>query len=559
MNKKKRLIRRSLSALVTAGVVAAVVLLNVGLSLFPGDRVLMLDMTAEGFNVISDESRKLLKDVAPEENNITIYFLADKDELQSTEMGYSASHSGDTSNLWGMRYIWELAQSFAREYSYIQVKNLNIRRDTGELDAFRSTAGYTFTKQDVIIDNYTAEKDSSGREITDGDGNPVMHHNFRICKRDSFYVFNDQTYAAYGFNGDLRFTSTVLSLSGANPTVYFVTGHGEEVGDSATLDDSMNADYGRAAALRDQLYKAGFVTKKINLQTQYEQLFADGSARLIVFFGPKSDLIARDPRTGTVGEVDVLRKFLGQEDHHLMAFFDQNAADLPILQEYCWDYWGIRSTNRTVRDSGTNSLSADGKLFSAEYESDPTGVGTNLTKYITNLTSVPPAVFGDACALEMSAAHLQNNGFYEANSTTYVGAVFLTPSSAYASGPDGQTVSDYRSDPKEALMALSYTSRLTSDSREVSNYALICGSLPFADAGYVSSAAYSNADVLFYTMRTMARETVPFEIDYKVIQGQALDGVTTGETVGWTVFLCGLIPVTMLVLGTVVFVKRRHR
>lgn len=559
MNKKKKLIRRSLSALITAGAVAAVILLNVGLSLFLGDRILVLDMTAEGFNVISDESAALLKDVEPEKNNFTIYFLADPDELQSTEMGYSTSTSGDSSNLWGMRYVWELAHSFSEKYSFIQVKTLNIRRDTAELDAFRSTAGTTFTKQDVIIDNYTAEKDSDGREITDRDGNVIMHHNFRICKRDSFYVFDSQTNFAYAFQGDLRFTSTVLSLSGDNPTVYFVTGHGEEVGDLATLDDSMDADYGRATALRDQLYKAGFVTKKINLQSQYQQLFDDESARLIVIFGPKTDLISRDPSSGTVGEVDVLRKFLGMEDHHLMAFFDSNAANLPNLQEYCWDYWGIRSTDHTVRDSGTNSLSPDGKVLCAEYESDPTGVGTNLTKYITKLTSVPPAVFGDACALEMSEAHLQNNGYYEASETTYVGAVFLTPSSAYAAGPDGQTVADYRSDPKASLMSLSYTSRLTNDSREVSNYAMICGSLAFADEDYVSSASYSNADVLFYTMRIMAKETVPFEIDYKKIEGQALEGVTSGDTVGWTVFLCGLIPVSVLIWGTVVFVKRRHR
>lgn len=559
MNKKNRLIHRSLSTLITLAVVLAVVLLNAGLALFLGDNVLTIDMTTEGFNEISDESKALLKDIDPEENHITIYFLADKDELQSPEMGYSTSYTGSSADLWGMRYVWEIAQSFAKEYSYIDVQTLNIRRDTKKLDEFRTTAGTVFTKQDVIIDNYTAEKDSSGNFITDDAGEPIMHHNFRLCKRDSFYVTDSNTSYAYAFNGDLRFTSTILSLAGANPTVYFLTGHGEPVGDGSTLDDSMAADYGQASALRDLLFKAGFVTKKINLQTEYKQLFEDDSARLIILFGPKTDLVSRDLENGRAGEVDILRKFLGNEDHHLMVFFDGSPENLPNLQEYCWDYWGVRATDQTVRDSGTNSLTPDGLVFNADYESDADGVGTNLTKYLTALTSAPPAIFRNSNVLELSEAHLQNNGFYEAMTTTYVGPVFLAPTSAYAVNPAGETVADYRTGGKAPLMALSFSSRYTRDNREVSNFALFSGSLNFADDSYLESASYCNADVLFYSMRLMARETVPFTIDYKVVQGQALESVSPGDVIGWTIFLCGPIPLAALICGTVVFIKRRHR
>ncbi len=559
MNKKNKLIHRSLSTLITLAVVLAVVLLNAGLALFLGDNVLTIDMTTEGFNEISDESKALLRDIDPEENNITIYFLADKDELQSPEMGYSTSYTGSDTDLWGMRYIWELAQSFAKEYSYIDVQTLNLRRDAKKLDEFRTTAGTVFTKQDVIIDNYTAEKDSNGNFITDSNGEPIMHHNFRLCKRDAFYVMDSNSSYAYAFNGDLRFTSTILSLSGANPTVYFVTGHGEPVGDGSTLDASMNADYGEATALRDLLFKAGFVTKKINLQTEYKQLFEDDSARLIIFYGPQTDLISRDLEKGSAGEVDILRKFLGYEDHHLMVFYDGNADKLPNFQEYCWDYWGVRITDQTVRDSGTNSLTPDGLVFNADYETNVDSVGVNLTQYLTSMTSAPPAIFRNANVLELSEAHLQNNGFYEAMITTYVGSVFLAPTSAYAVNPAGETVANYRTGEQAPLMALSYGSRYTSDNREVSNFALFSGSMNFADGAYLESSSYCNADVLFYSMRLMARETVPFTIDYKVIQGQSLESVKSGDVIGWTIFLCGPLPLAMLICGTVVFIKRKHR
>lgn len=556
MKTKNKRIHRSLATLMTVGVVIAAILVNVLLSVFLGDEVLTVDVTKEGFNEISSESKALLSEVDPEENNFTIYFLADKDELQSAEMGYNNATSGSTTNLWGMKYVWELAQTFAKTYDYIKVETLHIQRDADKLEAFRSTAGTTFSKQDVIIDNYTEEVDSEGNPLTDSEGNPVMHHNFRICKRDSFYTTDSSTGYAFAFNGDLRFTSTILSLAGANPTVYFVTGHGESVGDGTTLDDSMMSDYGDAQALRDLLFKAGFVTKKISLLTEYRELFEDDSARLLVLYGPTSDFISED---GQVSEIDILRKFLSYEDHHAMVFFSDEAGKLTNLQEYFWDYWGIRATGNKVVDSGTNSLTSDGMTFLADYETDPYSVGINLTSSLSGLTSSPAPVFRNAQVLEMSDAFLQNNGFYEFMVTTYVGSVFLAPTSAAAVNADGTQVADYETADQGSVMALSFASRYSNDNREVSNYTLFCSGIGFADSDLLESTAYCNSDVLFYAMRLMAKETVPFEIDFKVIEGQALESVGTSDVIAWTVCLCGLVPVTMLVLGTVVYVKRRHR
>lgn len=556
MKTKNKRIHRSLATLMTVGVVIAVILVNVLLSVFLGDKVLTIDMTKEGFNEISDESKALLNEIKPEENNFTIYFLADKDELQSPEMGYNNKTSGSTTNLWGMKYVWELAQSFAQTYDFIKVETLHIQRDADKLEEFRSTAGTTFSKQDVIIDNYTQEEDSNGNPLTDRDGNPVMHHNFRICKRDSFYTTDSNTGYAFAFNGDQQFTSTILSLAGANPTVYFVTGHGENVGDGTTLDDSILADYGDAEALRDLLFKAGFVTKKINLKTEYRELFDDDSARLLVLYGPTSDFSAE---AGQVSEIDILRKFLSNESHHAMVFFDDDAGPLPNLQEYFWDYWGVRVSDNKVVDSGTNSLTPDGRTFLADYETNPYSVGINLTSSLSELTSSPAPVFRNARVLEMSDAFLQNNGFYEFKVTTYVGSVFLTPTSSAAVDSEGNRVFDYETDDQGSVMTLSYSSRYSDDNREISNYTLFCSGTGFADSDLIESAAYCNSDVLFYAMRLMAKEIVPFEIDFKVIEGQGLESVKTSDVVAWTVCLCGLVPVTMLVLGTAVYVKRRHR
>ena len=95
----------------------------------------------------------------------------------------------------------------------MQIKHLSLTKNAAELEAFRSTIGTNLTKQDVIVDNYTSEKDANGKEVLDGDGNPVMHHNFRIIKRDAFFSFDSESYFTYAFRGDLQFTSTIRLIS----------------------------------------------------------------------------------------------------------------------------------------------------------------------------------------------------------------------------------------------------------------------------------------------------------------------------------------------------------
>ena len=555
MKEKRKILSRSLAALVTAVTVVAVLLLNVLLSVFVGDRA-VIDLTSERFNRISDESKGMLKGLDPEENNFTIYFLADKDELQSTELGYSVTGGGSEGSLWGMKYVYELAKVFAENYSFVSVKLLNIKKDADKLEQFRTTVGTKLTKQDVIIDNYTYETDSDGNAIRDENGEPIMHHNFRVCKRDSFFVFDSGTSRVYAFNGDLRFTSTILSLAGKNPTVYFVSGHGEEVGDESTLDASMNSDYGKATALRDLFFRAGFATKKINLETEYETLFKDDSARILVIYGPKTDY--KGAYDGGVDEIAAVRKFLNGIDHNAMVFLDNTENPLSNLEEFVSDYFGINVGKSIVKDNGANSLSPDGYTFISDYETDQYSIGINLTAPFSNLESKPMAVFENARTFTILPAFSQNGGFYDDSTVTTTGAVFRAPKSSVAV-EDGKQVADFGSETPSALMALCLTDRFDEKSNQIEGYMLFCGTSDFAADKYVNSASYCNADILYYTMRLMGRENVPFSIDFKVIKGQALENISKGEATGLTVLLCTLVPAVMVVLGTVVFVKRRHR
>ncbi len=556
MKEKNRLIHRSAAWLITAGVLAAVVLLNLLLTVFCGDKMIV-DLTTEKFNEISEQSKAELDKIDPSENNITIYFLADSDELQSASFGSSVSSTGSYTNLWGMKYIWELAKIYAENYDFLSVQTLNIKKDADKLEEFRSTVGTEFTKLDVIIDNYTYEKDGSGEIIKDESGEPIMHHNFRKYKRDAFFVFESDSSYAYGFNGDEVITSAILSVAGKNPTVYFVSGHGEKIGDDTTLDASAESDYGKAQALRDLFFRAGFVTEKIDLSTEYKTLLSDDSARIIVIYGPDSDYLGA--YDGGVDEIAVLRKFLNGIDHNGMFFLDGTAESLPNLSEYVEDYFGVTLENALVKDGGQNSLSSDGYTFISDYETDEYGVGTNLTDAFGDMESKPSAAFENAHPLKISDAFGQNNGFYDSRVTTMSGAVFLAPTSSAASA-DGKTSDEYTEETQPPLLVFSLLDKINSASRtdETSeSYALICGTTDFASEKYIESAAYCNSDILYYTMRIMGKGTSSLSVDMKKIEGQSLS-VTGNAANAWTVALCTVVPVLSLALGTVVFIKRRR-
>ena len=559
--RQSKFTRRLLHSGLTLLVLAAVLAVNIGFTVLSDSQLLRLDMSGASYNEISNESRTLLDQLDPDENNITIYFLADADELRSTYLDYSNSYYSKmgydaTGNLWGMKYIYDIALEFANEYDFISVKHLPLNKNVQELEVFRSTIGTTLTKQDVIVDNYTAEKDANGKDVLDKDGNPVMHHNFRIVKRDTFFVFDTESSRVFGFQGDLRFTSNILSLSGANPTVYFVTGHGEEVGDYKAGQYSSSGDYGKAQELRDLFFDAGFTTKKIDLSKEAEVLFNDKSARILVIYGPQTDYAGEDAiKNGGVNEIATIRHFLTQEDHHLMAFIDDTKEPLSNLETYLYDYWGVAFEDALIKDSGKNSLSDDGKSFLGAYETDEYSIGVNLTDQLTKLDSYPRAAFVNARPMKLDPSFVQSVGYSEMFATLNAGAVFLAPKGTTLVDAAGKTVSDKEQE-GAILATLTYELLNTDHSDTLATYAFTCGGTGFASNEVISDNAYANRDVLYYTMRLMSRDTVPF--DFKVMDKEGLDTITDSEVISWTIVICSLIPLGSLTLGTVIFIKRRH-
>ena len=108
-----------------------------------------------------------------------------------------------------------------------------------------------------------------------------------------------------------------------------------------------------------------------------------------------------------------------------------------------------------------------------------------------------------------------------------------------------------------AVMTLTYETWSNEKSNNrIPTYVLAAGTTSFTSEEYLSSAVYGNRDVMFYTMRLMGKEIVPFEIDFVKLESEAIstDGVNvTAVTVALTVVPAILV----LTVGVIVLVKRR--
>ena len=217
--ENKRLKHGVLSVAITAGVLAAVILFNIVFSLLSNKFLWIIDTTPSELVQISDYSRELLKGIDEEENDITIYFLADPDELQNYEL---LGHlKGENSSTWGMSYLYNLAKLYEKEFSYISVALLDASDDADYIrEHFAMSIGTSLGPLNIIMENRVGDLTT-----------------YRTMQRDDFFTMGaDVTY----FRGDDKFTSTVLSLSGENPVAYFIEGHGEDLGTPGDMNDFGN-------------------------------------------------------------------------------------------------------------------------------------------------------------------------------------------------------------------------------------------------------------------------------------------------------------------------------
>lgn len=487
VEKKRKLKYGSFAVALTLVVIALVIVINVIFTALANKYMWYADMTKEELFSISDVTKKMLAEYEGNPDlNIKIILCADADKLDESFQS---------------RLVRNMAEQFADEFEFISTEYVAYEKHPSYFEKFLSTSITEINSNYVII--------------TDGSTS-------KACTINWFFT-SSSSGQLYAFDGEYKFLSSFLAITGDNPIAYFTTGHGEDVS---------------GTSIYSLFEEAGFDVRTIDLSKED----MDENAMCVVINNPKYDFMGDGDSVNEIAKIDKILDNRG----NMMVFLDAKQRELPELEDLLYE-WGIVFEDSLIKDY-SNSLSVDGTEIVAEYVES--GTGSSLTKDLRKLEVPPKMIVDDARPITLL---FDDETGYKSR---YASPILQTSSekTAYAI-PFGASEAE-GSYGVYNLMALSYEIRYINNV-DCMNYVLAAGTAAFADDKYIGSSSYGNRDLIFACMKNFGKKTVPVDIDFKVFDDTMLD-ITTSQAKAWTIVLTAVFPTAVLAAGLVVFIRRRH-
>ncbi len=527
----------SMSAGITALVIAAVILINVIFSMLASKYLWYIDMTTEGLYRVSENGYKLLDETFEKVNDrragegkdpvkVAIKFCDEYDNLMADVE---------------MKFILTTALELEEHYpDTISVEYIDIYENPSAVNPYKRSVADTFVNTDVIIDS-------------DGE--------FRHYYEYSFFLSNPNESTYWAYYGEKQFASGILAVTQAEkPIAALLGGHGE------TFED---------AALGTLLEEAGYevvaVTDLVNWEIPEE-------CRLMVCYNPTTDFRVKDG-VSEYSEIEILDKFLAQNSRSLMVFMSPDSPVLPNFEDYL-ALWGIEFSRTADQESlvvvedAANALTSSGTTFIGQYET--LGMGASITKIMRTQAIPQKVVFRNAMPIKVASAYetayemdeeterkLQY-GFKNLGSTSRsIWNIFSSGSTAkaYAAGREVESASPTN---LYGLMTISIQSRSTQEDNygasytNDSSYVLACGSTDFATSALLDSVSYGNSEVLYESFSIMGKDAVPVSLAYIPFADTTIDTLTAERANRITILLSVIPAVICFGVGVWVLVRRKY-
>lgn len=549
--------RRGAMTTLTVAVIILVLAANIGLAWLAEDRVLYGDMTPEGLYTLSDKMKETCSRLA---SDATILFCSDPDRLLSN---------------YELRYVYVMAKQLELETGRVRVETCDLTRDPTAVNAYKASSAVTISADDVIVT-------SGGR--------------YRIVDGTSFWTVgensgSDKDY--YSFNGEFKMATLLLSVTQVkDPIVAFTYGHGETVYVPEERRGEVPAEV--LAASDDDKSSFYYLLTNAGMRVTYINPDSEDvpeGCLLVVTDGPKADFSVGD--IYSVGEVTPLKRlhsYLSERCGAMMLFKDPQYV-LPNLEEFAAD-WGISYLDGYyLRETPENALAdAEGscrRIF-ANLVADESNISNNVYSDILALGSVPRTVVADSGIVSGSWKHDGVGGSSTTQIIGYYGDFLTTSPDARPGRIDG---GGYREAGTYAMAGLSVRSRLDSTENVRYNaYFFGAASTSLTSNTYLDNRAYCNADLLFTTVRYIARTDAYASMELggtslnspipggKVLKTVALaeggnkkydkeEGVVIGyyravdrtAQVTWGVLLTLTPALTAAVVGSILLIRRKNR
>ncbi len=516
---KRNLKYGGFAVVLTALIIAAVILLNVVVTALGTTFSWYADLTGKSLYSVSDAFHKNLDELldvnkdSDTENDLylNIVLLMDEDAFRD----YSAY----------TYYVYHTIKQIDASTDYVNIKAINSTQDPEYVqEHYMKISGDTPAISDVIV------------EIADKDGNSRSDLGFKKFAINAFYMADSESGDIIAYNAETKFLSAVAQLSGkvneaTAPVVYYLQGHSEPLLSEASDWTTLFND-------------AGYVVKEINLMTEdFPTEVTQGS--LVFLNCPKTDL--QGSTASGKSEIKKLREFASANYGNVIVTLDSSssAASLPALDQLMSEWGvgiggGITDDEHSVSGSGAVKVLADYSLTTKDIAKSilNKATGTNENR--------APTLFTNPRAILV----LDDSKIVAPVNSTYTSQVLLAPySTAQVSG----------NVPASAQVSLASITRIVGNIAEpdsTTHYIMCIGSSDFIDPS-LDKTNY-NKMLVYQALYVMWSGAMTFDdVSYKLFDDNALS-VTTAQTNAWTIACVAVIPAAFIIAGTVVYIRRRH-
>ncbi|MBQ7362853.1 MAG: Gldg family protein [Clostridia bacterium] len=544
-------------SLITVVIIVAVFALNVVLNYVGTNNLAYLDMTPEGLYTVSDGMEEFCREILDktdengEKKQIEITFCTDLDYIVRSEE---------------LRVTYFMALALSKKFDNLSVKSVNVTYNPTAVAKYKTTSRSEISPSDIII--------SYGNK-------------YRIATSASFWT-TDTDGNDFSYNGEYKLASILASLAAINsPVAYFVTDHGETFYNPDEPESEMSLS---TAYFADLLTERGLRIETLVL-SEVDEIPDD--CALLIINNPTRDIDTNPDKYGDysyVSDAEKIDRFLIER---LGSLIVNKAYDvkLPVLESLLSE-WGIAFGEGIVEDEAIeySSPTDDDYNILGVYDTDDESFGSAFYGDYSGLSSAPDMLFRNSgyiyCSYNSGEASPEPGGYNA--SKTYASFIGTTDDAIAVKG-QGDTYQTAERGFK-SLCAVSTRTHLDSITGENDfSYVLASNSEYFYSNDILGNTSFANYDILASLITTISRteryapislggsspnstsfggkQLVDMTLRDYASNVYSWDGTEvvkvnkalTDTSVVWYTVIAFVAPITVIVLGFVIVLKRRHR
>ncbi|MBQ8928255.1 MAG: GldG family protein [Oscillospiraceae bacterium] len=505
---KKRLRYGGVATAITCVVVAIVVLVNVLVGVLVKKYPLKLDLTENAMYEISQETIDYLQKLDQE---VDFTVLMAESNFQTSGTYY--------------KMVGEILERYTQYSDRIDLRYVDPNTNPDVVSAYQANYSGSLTQGDIVIANHS---DPSKLRV-------VSIGNLFAYDQEKYYYY--YYYGSYsledcitGFSGEQDLTAALMFVTDADPVTVGVlaTANGQPLYNSQFHAASLNAYV-------QTLSRNGYDVQTIDL---YSDSFDADSFDMLLLPAPVNDL--------TTSAVEHLSEFLyndGNYGTNLIYIADFSQGDTPNLDEFL-STWGI-AVNKEIAFEG-DQKAAQQVTLSIGTAAVPVASIVDET-YSTGLANTALPIAAPLCRTIDLLWDSQSGGI--------TSTLLKTGDSVYL-GKMGEKAEDADTTPvgEQTVMAVS-TRRDNSYTSQSS--ILVMGGMLMTDANLLQDASFNNAQYLMSAVNVLSGKGSSLIISSKDLTQENLN-LTTADVRSINIVIY-LIPFIVVVIGVVVFVRRRNR